>query len=161
MVKKQLKHVTPKDAKWIIALMITGALLGLVLCYALIPETYNNRIRENKSIVINQIGASKELVNFLKDSDQNCNDVKNVFVIRRVINDQFAYMTYGCEADSSMYAYKKDGAWQLISPTNNFVNGVPGCAMVDQYKIPKKMTALCYEPDATTPGSTKLRNNTN
>lgn len=53
---------------------------------------------------------------------------------------------YGCGGASGlMYAIKKNGAWQTISPTNKFNElSVPSCQMVNENDIHKDIAPVCY-----------------
>lgn len=60
-------------------------------------------------------------------------------------NEDQALLEYGCEYPSArMFAVEKNGAWEFISPTNNFTNqGIPSCSYLDQHGIGSEVAPVC------------------
>lgn len=113
------------------------------------------RIVDGKPIPRND-AATNELRAFLqKETDSaGCKDTGSLVTVLAHTRDETQLLLgHGCGgADGRMYAVKKDGAWQAISPTNQFNQlAVPSCQMVNEHGLHKEIAPTCWtaEPRAS------------
>ena len=98
---------------------------------------------------VNQIQA------FLKAQPSGCQDNDGVYqVIAHNSDETQLLLGYGCgNHNSRMFAIKKSGGWQVISPTNQFNQfNVPSCKMVESNGIASEIAPICQ--NETKEGST-------
>jgi hypothetical protein len=149
MAKNKSKKVI-KNYTLLVLTVCVAVAAGLVLAWMLGKEVYlsetKNVHESRQNIVINTVGASSDLVNVLLAEKSGCEPQlpKNVdYIVRQMGN--FALVKYGCMLDASMYYKKVDNKWTALSPTNNFVNGVPLCSHVKEHGVPASFQATCYD----------------
>lgn len=104
--------------------------------------------------VLSPVSAPTSLVKYLRDDDGCGTTNKAVYVVGRVVDD-FARVQYGCDgskdfAFTPMDLRKTSSGWRMISPTNNFVNGIPLCDYLTKNKIPSSLEAFCVNGDNPT-----------
>lgn len=118
---------------------------------------------ENGKAVERDDQAANELREFLAglDAESGCKPNSSG---RHVINFANRDITqvllgYGCyNTDSKMFAIKKDGQWQTISPANKFdLFGVPACNHVNEYNISRDIAPVCVSNYETQNPIYKLR----
>lgn len=119
-----------------------------------LPRILERRIGDNKNTVINNVGATKDLVEFLENDYWGC-QTKGEYEIVKELPDRFALMKYGCTGDGligspnppMIIGIKLADGWSLISSAKNNINnkGQPSCLLVDIFKISKKLTSQCFE----------------
>lgn len=98
---------------------------------------------------VNQIQA------FLKAQLSGCQDNDGVYqVIAHNSDETQLLLGYGCgNHNSRMFAVKKSGNWQVISPTNQFNQfNIPSCKMTDTNDISAEVAPICQ--NGTKEGST-------
>lgn len=152
MVRKAKKASKVSKHYGLVVLAICVAVsAALVLPWMIVREVYlaeTKSVRENaENIVINDIGASKALVDTILAEDSGCVkhlDRKAVYYIIQA-NDRFALTQYGCALDAKMFYKKIDGKWKSLSPTNNFIYGQPLCSHLKEHSIPVSFVSLCYD----------------
>ena len=147
MVKKQSK----KSIALIILVFGVTLCAILALGWMVIKEVSlhsTKNVYESKStIVINTVGAPKELVNTML-AESGCDGItpsgKNInYIVRE--ESGVALVQYGCGLDAHMFYKKTDGTWNGINPTNQFLNGTPLCSHLKEHAIPASFQAYCYE----------------
>lgn len=149
------KRKKPLSKTNLLVLTACVAICGvLVLSWIVIKELHQpsgkTAFENSENVVINNVGASHELVSALLAEKAGCPSEKNIVYIEREL-DRFALVRYGCNLDAMMF-YKHDGStWIAINPTNKFFNDIPVCSMLKEHGIPSKVQLLCYDgvPDAS------------
>lgn len=141
--------------------MVIGVIICavLTLSWMIFREIYisqTSHILENdRNIVVNVVKAPSSLVSTLLAEDGRCTDnvsaptvknnpSKNVFYIEREVSG-VALVQYGCGLGAHIFYKKENGKWIGISPTNQFIYGIPLCSHVKKFRIPSSVQAVCYE----------------
>ena len=67
----------------------------------------------------------------------------------RIEYKNYAKIKYGCgETDATMYLKRVNEKWQTISPTNQFVGGIPLCSHIKKHDIPLALYGEgCFQPE--------------
>ncbi len=155
MVFKAKKKEIKVSGSFLFLVISVAVCAILALSWMLYKELYINNtkiVQENsENVVINNIKASPELTTYLLWEKAGCTDSKNVVYILREVG-KFALVKYGCGLDASMFYQRVDGAWEGISPTNQFVNGVPLCSHLQEHKIPFTIQPTCYNSTISSDG---------
>jgi hypothetical protein len=127
--------------------------LGWIIFRETIPNSTRNVYENNQSIVINNVGASSDLVSALLNEAQNCPVHKNVDYIDKQVGD-FAVVRYGCGLDATTIYKKSSNSWSALNTTNQLVNSVPYCAFTKDNDVPVTIEPFCYDgtfKDGVTP----------
>jgi len=119
------------------------------------PRIDEHKITSTPNHIVYSASDPADLVSFLQRDDTGCASMQSVgyYKIMKVVPDQFAEMTFGCDSytqqqkDSAhIIAMKLGDGWALLSPTNNFnEQGVPSCLLVDMFRISKSLSSQCYQ----------------
>ncbi len=123
----------------------------------LIRMTSNHYNIENGKLVERSDNATAEQKTFLENevAKSGCeppNYKPARFTVIAESNDRSQLLLgYGCgSTDAQMYAVKKDGKWQTISPTNQFNQfDIPLCSHVDSSGISREIAPVCVDSRET------------
>jgi hypothetical protein len=116
------------------------------------PLTYKI---ENNRAVKRSDASVRELRTFLEDEAARSGCPADrpgyEYVVAYTDDESQVFLRYGCgAADSPMFAVKQDGAWQTLSPTNQFnVLHIPTCDHVEQNNISPQIAPVCEKTPAT------------
>lgn len=121
---------------------------------SVLPRILERQKAPNKNVVVNNVGASKNLVEFLENDYWGC-PINGVYEITKEVRDRFALMKYECTDDERIASsnapliigIKLGDGWSLISSANDSLNitGQPSCLLVDMFKVSKALFSKCVE----------------
>lgn len=134
----------------LLVIAITLLLVGYEIYAHNFKSENSNNVTNAKSLVINSVGAPADLVDNLASNSEGCEKVpsygKNTYYILAIDEKKgLAEVKYGCPiADATMDLRKTNGQWQTISPTGNFIYGIPLCSYIKKEKIDShKVAPIC------------------